>query len=254
MMVYVLRYIAPMMVQIAFLAEDLNAAPTNIRMSYLPLKGDSLEMSLFLLRHQASIIETASKHPIPFSFTLPLACKVVASRLSAFHKLMTRGRKGVQVNNIKVNTCIFAFDLLYLNGQSLLQEQLKIRRKLLKDSFEVETVTLNGLTLSPHNNLYSIDVLFIKVRESLDFKENIFSLASCSLWVLDFMENERHVLTLNFSRREWRKRQRGLDYAGCTERDRMVWITREDEERQIKEAKRDIRKEVYGFGLVETRE
>ena len=45
------------------------------------------------------------------------------------------------------------------------------------------------------------------------------------------MENERHVLTLNFSRREWRKRERGLDYAGCTGRDRMVWITREDEER-----------------------
>lgn len=44
--------------------------------------------------------------------------------------LSTRARKNVVMNEIKVNVCIFAFDMLYLNGQQLLQEQLNVRREV----------------------------------------------------------------------------------------------------------------------------
>jgi len=47
-----------------------------------------------------------------------------------FQILSTRARKNVNVNDIKVGVCIFAFDMLYLNGQQLIQENLKIRREV----------------------------------------------------------------------------------------------------------------------------
>nr|CAB3499337.1 unnamed protein product [Digitaria exilis] len=38
--------------------------------------------------------------------------------------LSTRARKGVTINDIKVSVCTFGFDILYINGKPLLQEQL----------------------------------------------------------------------------------------------------------------------------------
>lgn len=56
-------------------------------------------------------------------------------------KLSTRSRKNVDIHDIKVNACIFAFDLLYLNGQSLLEEPLTDRREvqLHKPIFTINT-------------------------------------------------------------------------------------------------------------------
>uniref|UniRef100_A0A7C9EH37 DNA ligase n=1 Tax=Opuntia streptacantha TaxID=393608 RepID=A0A7C9EH37_OPUST len=96
-----------------------------------------------------------------------LDCEIVGydseqMKILPLQKLMTRGRKGVHVDNIKINACIFAFDLLYLNGQSLLQEQLKIRRKLLEDSFEVKTGILQFATALDSSNLDEIQVFLDK--------------------------------------------------------------------------------------------
>ncbi|KAA3468766.1 DNA ligase 1-like isoform X6 [Gossypium australe] len=44
--------------------------------------------------------------------------------------LSRRARKNVLLSDIKVDVCIFAFDILYLNGQALLQEQLEIRKEI----------------------------------------------------------------------------------------------------------------------------
>lgn len=43
--------------------------------------------------------------------------------------LSTRKRKDVEVADIKVQVCLFAFDCLYLNGETLLQKPLTQRRE-----------------------------------------------------------------------------------------------------------------------------
>ncbi|KAJ1402455.1 Nucleic acid-binding, OB-fold [Sesbania bispinosa] len=63
-----------------------------------------------------------------------LDCELVAydrakQKILPFQVLSTRARKNVTMSDIKVDVCVFAFDLLYLNGQALLQENLKIRRE-----------------------------------------------------------------------------------------------------------------------------
>ena len=56
-------------------------------------------------------------------------------RLLPFQELSRRKRKDVQADNVRVAVKVFAFDLLYLNGASLLQEALARRRSLLWEHF-----------------------------------------------------------------------------------------------------------------------
>lgn len=72
--------------------------------------------------------------------TYVLDCEVVAwdkeqKKILPFQTLSTRKRKDVQTADIKVQICLFAFDLLYVDGKSLLKETLKTRRELLIKSF-----------------------------------------------------------------------------------------------------------------------
>ncbi|XP_042505747.1 DNA ligase 1 isoform X1 [Macadamia integrifolia] len=84
---------------------------------------------------------TRVKKPSVKSFVLD--CEVVAydrekQKIQPFQILSTRARKGVALSDVKVEVCIFAFDLLYINGKPLLPEQLNVRRQHLYDSFEIE--------------------------------------------------------------------------------------------------------------------
>ncbi|GAA5993417.1 hypothetical protein JCM11641_005977 [Rhodosporidiobolus odoratus] len=53
-------------------------------------------------------------------------------RMLEFQKLSTRKRKDVKAEDIKVKVHLFAFDLLYLNGEPLLDKNLRQRRDLLQ--------------------------------------------------------------------------------------------------------------------------
>ncbi|RPB19410.1 ATP-dependent DNA ligase [Terfezia boudieri ATCC MYA-4762] len=56
-----------------------------------------------------------------------------------FQQLMTRKKKDVIVEDVKVKVCVFAFDLLFLNGKPLVKETLQERRRLMYESFnEIE--------------------------------------------------------------------------------------------------------------------
>lgn len=71
-----------------------------------------------------------------------LDCEAVAYDLTAdkilpYQVLSTRSRKDVSLDSIKVQVCLYVFDLLYWNGQSLLDLQLKERREMLAKHFRL---------------------------------------------------------------------------------------------------------------------
>ncbi|KAK6541196.1 hypothetical protein TWF694_008563 [Orbilia ellipsospora] len=55
--------------------------------------------------------------------------------LKTFQTLASRGRKDVAIGAVQVNVCMFAFDLMQLNGEELLSKPFRERRKLLREEF-----------------------------------------------------------------------------------------------------------------------
>ncbi|KAM5435195.1 hypothetical protein MferCBS31731_006336 [Microsporum ferrugineum] len=55
--------------------------------------------------------------------------------LLPFQTLTNRAKKNVEIGSIKVNVCLFSFDLMYLNGQQLLNRPFRERRELLRSLF-----------------------------------------------------------------------------------------------------------------------
>ena len=55
--------------------------------------------------------------------------------LKPFQQLTNRAKKDVAISAIKVDVCLFSFDLMYLNGESLLDRPFRERRSLLRSLF-----------------------------------------------------------------------------------------------------------------------
>ncbi|KAM0476958.1 hypothetical protein ACHAP7_006779 [Fusarium lateritium] len=56
--------------------------------------------------------------------------------LKNFQTLTNRARKDVDIGSITVDVCMFSFDLMYLNGQPLLDRPFRERRELLRSLFK----------------------------------------------------------------------------------------------------------------------
>ncbi|RYO94265.1 hypothetical protein DL764_007863 [Monosporascus ibericus] len=64
-----------------------------------------------------------------------VAWDLVEKKVLPFQQLMTRKRKDVKSEDIKVKVCVFAFDLLFLNGEAVVEKSLRERRELLHGAF-----------------------------------------------------------------------------------------------------------------------
>ncbi|KAK0710496.1 hypothetical protein B0T21DRAFT_298075 [Apiosordaria backusii] len=64
-----------------------------------------------------------------------VAVDQTTGELKTFQTLANRARKDVAVGSITINVCLFAFDLMYLNGQPLLDRPFRERRDMLRSLF-----------------------------------------------------------------------------------------------------------------------
>lgn len=64
-----------------------------------------------------------------------VAWDVVEKKVLPFQQLMTRKKKDVKSEDVKVKVCVFAFDLLFLNGEPVVTKSLRERRELLHTAF-----------------------------------------------------------------------------------------------------------------------
>ncbi|KAL2888284.1 DNA ligase 1 [Ceratocystis lukuohia] len=75
----------------------------------------------------------------PETKSFVLDCETVAwdvaeKKVLPFQTLMTRKKKDVKIEDVKIKVCVFAFDLLYLNGEAVVEKSLRERRELLKNA------------------------------------------------------------------------------------------------------------------------
>ncbi|KAJ4825050.1 tRNA ligase [Turnera subulata] len=77
-------------------------------------------------------------------------------KILPFQVLSTRARKNVVENDVKIDVCVFAFDVLYLNGEQLFQEELKTRRERLHESFQEEPGIFQFATAITSNDVEEI--------------------------------------------------------------------------------------------------
>ncbi|KAG0706148.1 ATP-dependent DNA ligase [Suillus ampliporus] len=64
-----------------------------------------------------------------------VAIDPVDGGLKSFQELSNRARKDVEMSDVKVSVCVYAFDLMYLDGEILLARPFRERRSLLRSHF-----------------------------------------------------------------------------------------------------------------------
>ncbi|OJD15074.1 hypothetical protein AJ78_04645 [Emergomyces pasteurianus Ep9510] len=92
-----------------------------------------------------------------------VAVNQATGELLAFQTLTNRAKKIVGIDSIKISVCLFAFDLMFLNGEQLLERPLRERRELLRG-------------------------LFVEVPHHFTWVKNIDATSSDSEAVLDFFK------------------------------------------------------------------
>jgi len=65
-----------------------------------------------------------------------VAINTTTQRILPFQTLSTRSRKNVDKNSIEIQVCLYVFDILYLNDESLLKTPFIDRRKCLTTHFK----------------------------------------------------------------------------------------------------------------------
>ncbi|KAH9949560.1 ATP-dependent DNA ligase [Amylocystis lapponica] len=86
-----------------------------------------------------SLVEDVCRStPQPDSFIIDaeiVAIDPTNGSIKSFQELSNRARKDVKLDDVKVAVCVFAFDLMYLDGQILLEKPFRERRSLLRSRF-----------------------------------------------------------------------------------------------------------------------
>lgn len=79
-----------------------------------------------------------------------------------FQQLSTRKRKDAKETDNQVNVALFAFDLLYINGRSLLREPYQTRRGMLRSTF---CEIVGKFNFAQHKDTYDGDKSHLKKKK-----------------------------------------------------------------------------------------
>ncbi|PPR05814.1 hypothetical protein CVT26_010094 [Gymnopilus dilepis] len=98
------------------------------------------------------LVETVfNESPTLHSFIMDseiVAIDPVSGTIKSFQELSGRARKDVNLKDVRIAVCIFAFDLMYLNGEPLLDRSFRQRRDLLRQSFPVRRSQESSMLLA----------------------------------------------------------------------------------------------------------
>ncbi|KAH8696075.1 putative DNA ligase Cdc9 [Talaromyces proteolyticus] len=128
-----------------------------------------------------------------------LDCETVAwdletKKVLPFQQLMTRKRKDVKAEDVKVKVCVFAFDLLFLNGDPTVKKSLRERRQLLHDSFN----PIEGeFAFAQHGNTNDLEEIQHLLEESVK--------ASCEGLMVKMLDTEESGYEPSKRSRNWLK-------------------------------------------------
>ena len=93
-----------------------------------------------LSKKYPDILEKLDTWIKPSTKSFVLDCETVAwdlqnKKVLPFQQLMTRKRKDVKASEVTVKVCVFAFDMLFYNGEALVKKSLRERRDALHEAF-----------------------------------------------------------------------------------------------------------------------
>ncbi|KAF3915393.1 hypothetical protein AA313_de0207850 [Arthrobotrys entomopaga] len=116
------------------------------------------------------------------------------AKLLPFQTLMTRKRKDVAIEDVKVKVCVYAFDLLFLNGESLVHKSLSERREAMRGAFkEIE----GEFSYARHANIDQVDEIQSFLEESVK--------SQCEGLMVKMLDGEESYYTPSKRSHNWLK-------------------------------------------------
>lgn len=159
--------------QIHYVAEDSPVEyPSSLPGSNKKAKGLSAIFSRnseHLSKKYPDILVKLDTWIKPETKSFVLDCETVAwdlveKKVLPFQQLMTRKRKDVKVEDVKVKVCVFAFDMLFYNGEAVVERSFRERRELLHIAFkEVE----GEFSFAQYGNTNELEEIQILLDESV---------------------------------------------------------------------------------------
>lgn len=152
-----------------------------------------------LSKKYPDILEKLDSWIKPSTKSFVLDCETVAwdpqnKKVLPFQQLMTRKRKDVKTSDVTVKVCVYAFDMLFYNGEALVKKSLRERRELLHAAFEpVE----GEFTFAQFGNSKDIEEIQKLLDESMK--------ASCEGLMVKMLDTEESGYEPSKRSRNWLK-------------------------------------------------
>lgn len=152
-----------------------------------------------LSKKYPDILQKLSTWVKPDTKSFVLDCESVAwdleeKKVLPFQQLMTRKRKDVKAEDVKVKVCVFAFDLLFYNGEATVKKSLRERRELLHQAF---TPVEGEFSFAQYGDAEDIDQIQTLLDESVN--------ASCEGLMVKMLDTEESGYEPSKRSRNWLK-------------------------------------------------